>query len=47
MNQFWEVLTLIGITALVTTIVSHPGSAGVITAMGGAYSGAIRAALGN
>jgi len=47
MNQFWEILTLIGITALVTTIVSHPASASVISAMGGAYSGAIRAALGN
>jgi hypothetical protein len=33
--------------ALVTTIVSRPTSAQVITAMGNAFSGAIRAALGN
>lgn len=32
--------------ALVTTIVSHPGSAKVITAIGNSFSGAIRAAMG-
>jgi hypothetical protein len=33
--------------ALVTTIVSRPTSAAVIKAMGDAFSGSIRAALGN
>jgi hypothetical protein len=33
--------------ALVTTIVSRPTSAAVIKAMGDAFAGSIRAALGN
>lgn len=33
--------------ALVTTIVSRPTSAAVIRAMGSAFSGSIRAAMGN
>lgn len=32
--------------ALVTTIVSHPQSAKVISAVGGAFSGSLRAAMG-
>jgi hypothetical protein len=32
--------------ALVTTIVSHPQSAGVLTAFGNAFSNALRAAQG-
>jgi hypothetical protein len=33
--------------ALVTTIVSHPQSAQVIRAVGDAFSGSLRAAMGN
>jgi len=32
--------------ALVTTIVANPGSAGVIRAVGDAFSGSLRAAMG-
>lgn len=32
--------------ALVTTVVTHPASAQVIRAMGGAFAGSIRAAMG-
>lgn len=39
--------TLIVGVALVTTIVSHPKSASVIRAVGSAFTGSIRAAMGN
>ena len=38
--------TAIVTVALVTTIVSHPTSAEVIRAIGSAFSGALRAAMG-
>ena len=46
-NQLFNVLGAIVTVALVTTIVSRPNSATVIRAMGDAFSGSIRAALGN
>lgn len=46
-NRLFDVLGSIVTVALVTTIVSRPTSATVIRAMGDAFSGSIRAALGN
>lgn len=46
-NQLFNVLGAIVTVALVTTIVTRPNSATVIRAMGDAFSGSIRAALGN
>lgn len=46
-EQFANVLGSIVTVALVTTIVSRPTSATVIRAMGDAFAGSIRAALGN
>lgn len=43
----FNVMGAIVTVALVTTIVSRPTSAAVIKAMGDAFSGSIRAALGN
>lgn len=45
-NNIFNVLGAIVTVALVTTIVANPGSAGVIRAMGEAFSGSIRASLG-
>lgn len=39
--------TAIVTVALVTTIVAHPNSAKVITAVGKAFSGSLRAAMGH
>lgn len=44
---FINVLGAIVGVALVTTIVSHPGTASDITAAGSAFQGSLRAALGN
>lgn len=45
-DDFFDVMGGIVIVALATTIVSRPGSAKVVTAMGNAFQGSIRAALG-
>lgn len=45
-DRVFNVLGAIVTVALVTTIVSRPTSAQVITSMGNAFSGSIRAALG-
>lgn len=45
-KNIFDVLAGITTVALVTTIVAHPATAGVINAMGGAYSSSISAALG-
>jgi hypothetical protein len=45
-DKLFNVLGAIVTVALVTTIVSRPTSAGVIKAMGDAFSGTIAAALG-
>lgn len=46
-DKLFNVMGAIVTVALVTTIVSRPNSARVIKAMGDAFSGSIRAALGN
>lgn len=46
MSGVVDVATWLVIVALVTTIVAHPGSAGVITSAGKAFSGSITAAQG-
>lgn len=43
----FDVLGSIVTVALVTTIVGHPQTAGVINAFGSAFSGSISAALGS
>lgn len=45
-DKFINVLGAIVTVALVTTIVSHPNSAGDISAMGKAFSGSLLAAEG-
>lgn len=45
-DKLGNIMSAIVGVALVTTIVSRPTSAGVITAFGTAFSGSIRAALG-
>jgi hypothetical protein len=45
-DKLFNVMGAIVTVALVTTIVSHPRSSAVIKAMGDAFSGSIRAALG-
>lgn len=45
-DRLFNVLGAIVTVALVTTIVSHPQSASVITSMGNAFAGSIRAAQG-
>lgn len=45
-DRVFNVLGAIVTVALVTTVVSRPNSAKVITSMGNAFSGSIRAALG-
>jgi hypothetical protein len=45
-DRLFNVLGAIVTVALVTTIVSRPTSAGVIRAMGDAFSGTLRASLG-
>lgn len=45
-NTFINVLGAIVTVALVTTVVSDANSANVINALGGAFSGSIRAAMG-
>lgn len=45
-DSLFNVLGAIVVVALVTAIVSQPASAQVIQAMGEAFAGSIRAALG-
>jgi hypothetical protein len=45
-DRIFNVMSSIVTVALVTTIVAHPQSAKVITAMGSAFAGSIRAATG-
>lgn len=45
-DQLFNVMGAIVTVALVTTIVARPNSAVVIRAMGDAFAGSIRAALG-
>lgn len=45
-DRAFNVIGSIVTVALVTTIVSRPTSAQVIRAMGGAFAGSIRAAMG-
>jgi len=45
-DKIANVLSAIVFVALVTTIVGHAGSAGVIRAFGEAFSGALKAAQG-
>jgi len=45
-DKAFNVLGLIVGVAAITAIVSHPASASVITSLGNAFSGSIRAALG-
>jgi hypothetical protein len=47
MDGLFNVMSAIVTVALVTTIVSRPTSALVIRAMGDAFAGSIKAALGN
>ena len=45
-NNIVDVAALIVVVAGVTTVVSHPESAKVISAIGSTFAGSIRAALG-
>jgi hypothetical protein len=45
-DKLLSVASAIVTVALVTTIVAHPGSASVIRAIGSAFSGSLRAAMG-
>jgi hypothetical protein len=45
-DKLFNVLGAIVTVAMVTTIVSHPQSAAVISASGAAFAGSIRAATG-
>lgn len=46
MDKIADIAGGIIVVALVTTVVSHPGSAKVITAIGKTFSGSLRAAMG-
>lgn len=46
MDKLFSVASAIVTVALVTTIVAHPTSAQVIRAVGDAFSGSLRAAMG-
>lgn len=45
-NGVWQLLGAIILVALVTTLVSHSQTPGVINASGNAFSGVLRAAMG-
>lgn len=47
LDGVFSVATAFVTVALVTTIVSHPASASIVTALGGAFNGALKAAQGN
>ena len=46
MSQVADIMGAIVLVALVTTIVAHPGTAGVVNAFGSAFSGSLKAAEG-
>lgn len=46
-DRFFNVLTTITTIGLVTAVASRPASASIIKAMGDAFSGSLRAALGS
>lgn len=46
MDKIADVMSLIVLVALATTLVAHKNTAADINALGGAFSGAIRAATG-
>ena len=46
-DKVFNVLTAITTIGLVTAVVSRPASANIIKAMGDAFAGSIRAALGD
>ncbi len=46
-DKAFNVLTAITTIGLVTAVVSRPASASIIKAMGDAFAGSIKAALGN
>lgn len=46
LDKVFTIGSAIVTVALVTTIVAHPGSANVIRAIGSAFSGSLRAAMG-
>lgn len=45
-DKLFNVLGMIVMVAAITTVVMRPTSAGVIKALGDAFSGSIRAAMG-
>jgi hypothetical protein len=45
-DKLFNVLAAIVVVAGITTVVAHPKSAQVISALGESFSGAIRAAIG-
>lgn len=47
LDKVFNILGAIVTVALVTTVVSHQGTSGVIRAFGDAFSGSLRAAGGN
>lgn len=47
LDKLFNIAGAIVTVALVTTVVSHSGSAGVINAIGNAFSGSIRASMGS
>ena len=46
MEKVADIVAGITTVALVTTLVSHRNTARIVTAVGNAYSGALRAAMG-
>lgn len=47
MHEIVDIMGAIVTVALVTTIVSHPGTAKVVKSFGDSFSGSLRAAEGN
>lgn len=45
-DDIWSLLGAIVMVALVTTVVMRPTSAQIITALGNAFTGSLRAAMG-
>jgi Flp pilus assembly pilin Flp len=45
-DKFWGIMAAIVAVAMVTAVLSSPQASGVIGAIGGAFSGTLRAAMG-
>lgn len=45
-DKFWGVIMAVVAVAMVTAVLSSPQASGVIGAIGGAFSGTLRAAMG-